>query len=186
MSHPKAPASLWIAGAVWLGAAVALGASGVLQVPPRPVVQGILVVLTLGACLAAARVPSWRAFLAGVDPRWLVALHLTRFVGLLFPLYYARGQLPWAFAIPGGVGDAVVAAGAAILCLRFSRGAALAWNVVGLVDILLVVATAARAGLDDPGSVVALTRLPLCLLPTFLVPLIIASHLVLFVRLRRA
>ena len=32
----------------------------------------------------------------------------------------------------------------------------------------------------------ALTYLPLSLLPTFLVPLIIASHVILFSRLRRA
>ena len=52
-----------------------------------------------------------------------------------------------------------------------------------LADILFVVVTAARLGVADPESMAALLRLPLSLLPTFLVPLIIASHVVLGVRL---
>jgi len=57
--------------------------------------------------------------------------------------------------------------------------------VLGLADILFVVVTAARLGVADPESMAALLRLPLSLLPTFLVPLIIASHVVLGVRLAR-
>jgi hypothetical protein len=56
--------------------------------------------------------------------------------------------------------------------------------VVGLVDILCVVMTAARLGVTAPDSMAALLRPPLSLLPTFLVPLIIASHVQLFRRLR--
>ena len=60
------------------------------------------------------------------------------------------------------------------------------WNFIGLIDILMVVITAARLGLADPVSMRALTVLPLSLLPTFLVPLIIATHVVIFARLARA
>jgi hypothetical protein len=51
--------------------------------------------------------------------------------------------------------------------------------------MLFVVATAARLGLAEPSSMAALLRLPLSLVPTFLVPLIIASHILIFVRLAR-
>jgi hypothetical protein len=53
-----------------------------------------------------------------------------------------------------------------------------------LADILYVVGTAARLAFADPASMSALLRLPLALLPTFLVPLIIASHVFIFSRLR--
>jgi hypothetical protein len=53
------------------------------------------------------------------------------------------------------------------------------------VDILFVVLTAARLALAEPQSMAALLRFPLSLVPTFQVPLIIASHILLFARLRR-
>ncbi len=57
----------------------------------------------------------------------------------------------------------------------------LVWNALGLADILFVVVTAARLGIVAPDSMKALLVLPLSLLPTFLVPLIITSHLLLIV-----
>jgi len=60
------------------------------------------------------------------------------------------------------------------------------WNTLGLIDIIFVVSSALRFGLKDWQSMHALRELPLSLLPTFLVPLIIASHVLIFVRLTRA
>jgi hypothetical protein len=59
------------------------------------------------------------------------------------------------------------------------------WNTLGMVDIVFVVLTAARLALAEPESMAALLRFPLNLVPMFLVPLIIASHVLLFVRLGR-
>jgi hypothetical protein len=85
-------------------------------------------------------------------------------------------------------GDIVVAAFAlALLALGgdLSRRRRLvgSWNALGLVDILMVVVTAARIAFADPDSLDALLRLPLSLLITFLVPLIIVGHVVVFYRL---
>ncbi|WP_410959381.1 hypothetical protein, partial [Salmonella sp. SAL4433] len=63
------------------------------------------------------------------------------------------------------------------------------WNTIGLTDILFVVLLALRLGLADWQSMHALREFPLSLLPTFIVPLIIASHVLIFlraVRLKRA
>src|SRR5205814_1902747 len=111
--------------------------------------------------------------------------------GIAFLILYRQGQLPYAFAVPGGIGDIIVATFAlpvALAPLEASprRRAIMIWNVVGLVDILLVIFTAIRLNLADPAQMIALTRLPLSLLPTFLVPLIVATHIIIFIRLRRS
>jgi hypothetical protein len=49
-----------------------------------------------------------------------------------------------------------------------------------------VVATAGRIARADPASMGPLRYLPLSLLPTYFVPLIIASHVLIFWRLARA
>jgi hypothetical protein len=179
------------AGLGWLALAIVAGGADLVRALPVPALPPVLFGLTAVVLAAGWRHAGFRAWLAAVDERWLVALHLTRFVGFYFLYLYGRGELPYAFAVLGGWGDIAVASLAAGLLVWGSphagprRPAYVVWNVLGLVDILFVVATAARLGLADPGSMAALLRLPLSLLPTFLVPLIIASHVVLGVRLAR-
>jgi hypothetical protein len=136
------------------------------------------------------RQASWfRSWVAGVNIRGLVGLHLTRFVGIAFLVLGRRGELPPAFATPAGWGDIVVASLAVFLLIAGGsptgdrRRLFRLWNGLGMLDLVFVVLTAARLALADPVSMSALLRLPLCLLPTFLVPLLIASHVWLFRRL---
>jgi hypothetical protein len=92
-----------------------------------------------------------------------------------------------AFALPAAYGDITVAILAFFLLvippMTKSRPFMLAWNTLGLIDILFVVITALRVGLRDWPGMAPLRELPLVLLPTFFVPLIIASHVLIFVRL---
>ncbi len=118
--------------------------------------------------------------------------HLTRFVGVYFLILFSRGMLPYDFAVRGGWGDIAVAAGVLILVF-FVKPAEktgwtlyLLWNALGFVDILLVVMTAARLAFSEPGSMDELLRLPLNLLLTFVVPIIIFTHIVIFTRLFRS
>jgi hypothetical protein len=178
-----------VLGLCWLLGAIGISASGLLAGLRPPIPQLILLGLTVGLIAAGTTVPGFRLWLAGLNLRQIVALHILRFVGIYFLVLHGRGELPYAFAVPGGWGDILVATGALILVLLVPdllrrRPWLLAWNLFGLLDILYVVATAARLGFADPQSMQALLRLPLSLLPTFLVPLIIASHVYLFGRLR--
>ena len=184
-SHPRRYIGI---GLLWFLIAFGLAASGRLAELRPPVPQLVLVGLTLALIAAGAMLPGVRVWLAGLNLRQIIALHITRFVGIYFLVLYGRGELPYAFAVPGGWGDIIVATGALILVLLVPdlaarRGLVLLWNLLGLADILFVVLTAARLALADPDSMAALLRLPLSLLPTFLVPIIIASHLLLFTRL---
>lgn len=181
---------LTVAGA-WLLGALLVGASSWFPTLRPPAPQLVLVGLTT-ALLATARCwPPLRQFMETVDLRVLVLFHVTRFVGFYFLVLHARGELPWAFAVPGGWGDNGVALTALLLVLLVrpdrpgGRRAYLAWNVLGLLDILGVVLTAARLSLRDPASMKALLELPLSLLLTFAVPIIIATHVLMVARLAR-
>ena len=191
MTSPStAGAGYVVIGAVWFLIALTLGAAGYVERWRPPTPQAVLVGLTVLLLVAFAAIPHFRRWLLALDLRWLVGLHVTRFVGFYFLLvYYRDGALPRAFAVPGGWGDIVVATLALILVatgkLEPRRRLVAAWNTLGLLDILFVVATATRLTLADPDSMKALLRLPLSLLPTFLVPLIIVDHVVVYWRLAR-
>lgn len=178
-----------VIGLAWLALAVAVGAAGLLADVRPPLPQVILVGLTVALVLAGVFVRPFREWLRTVDLRVAVAFHLTRFVGVYFLILYARGELPYSFAVPAGYGDIVVAVFALGLLLTtrpegpWGRRLYLGWNVLGLIDILGVVAAAVAAGVADPESMRPLAHLPLNLLITFIVPVIIASHLLVFVRL---
>ena len=174
--------------AAWLLFAIVFSALGVVRAMRAPLPQVLLGVLVLGLVVAGFVPAHTRLWLRSIPLSWLVALHLTRFVGVYFLVLYGAGRLPFAFAVPGGIGDIVAAMGALYLLLQ-ARVAAVpswqyvAWNLFGLLDILWVVVTAARSALSQPGSMAELLILPLSLLPTYVVPLIIFSHIVVFWRL---
>lgn len=147
-----------------------------------------LTVLVLFACW---RITPIRAWGLNVDLRWLVSFHLTRlFAGAYFLVLCQRGQLPCGFARSAGWGDIVVAVLALVVLgamrSEFAKNLLFIWNTLGLIDIVFVVFSALRFGLNDWQSMHVLRELPLSLLPTFLVPLVIASHILIFVRLMRA
>jgi hypothetical protein len=188
---PNAPAegsgnkSVVLLLGAWLCLAAGAGVAGWLERANAPVIAGIVWTLTALTLLACWRVPLLQTWALTVELRWLVLLHLTRFVGFYFFLLCSRGELPFAFAAPAGWGDIIVAA-LAILLLALSNARnwrmLIIWNTIGLTDILFVVMTALRLGLEDRQSMHALREFPLSLLPTFLVPLIIVSHVLIFFR----
>jgi hypothetical protein len=169
----------------------AVGLSGWLYGANAQAVAAIVWTLTAIVLFACWKISPIRVWALNVDVRWLVLLHVTRlFAGAYFLVLCQRGQLPCGFARPAGWGDIVVAvlALAVLGATRtpFAKTLLLTWNILGLIDIIFVVLNALQFGLNDWQSMHAIRELPLSLLPTFLVPLIIASHVLIFVRLARA
>lgn len=169
----------------------AVGLSGWLYNATALAVAAIVWTLTALALFACWKISPIGKWALNVDVRWLVLLHVTRlFAGAYFLVLCRRGQLPCGFARPTGWGDIAVA----ILALavlggtrtQFAKTVLLTWNTLGLIDIIFVVLSALRFGLQDWHSMDALREFPLSLLPTFLVPLIITSHVLIFIRLIRA
>jgi hypothetical protein len=186
---PVPTSRVGLALALWLAAAFAL--SG-------PVAHGpaFLVPLSLWSCVLAValywrRSPSLQAWTDQLDLRAPILWHTVRvYFGARFLQLYAAGELPGTFALAAGWGDIVAGALALPAALAVSRPAArrwvLAWNALAFADILFVVLNAARLFLTQRESMAAFTQLPLRLLPLFIVPLVILSHGLVFVRLRRA
>lgn len=178
---------------IWLLVAVLVGFSGILLNTPIPMpALGALITLVLLVVVAASHNVRQRALAAGVRP--LIAVHITRFVGFYFLWLYGRGLLPRDFAVPAGWGDILIASTALLVLLMArrpgsaspaTRAAILIWNIAGLADILMVVAIAMRLTRADPGVQHGFASLPLSLLPTFLVPLVIVTHVLVFVWLAR-
>ena len=192
MPYARSSIAVIITLILWLLLALIAGASGLFArlVPPLP--QAVLLGLVLIQVLMFAFYPGFRTWCMSVDLRALVLFHIIRFVGIYFLILYSRGKLPYDFAVPGGWGDIAVAVYAVLISVYVKpEGVAgwalyLLWNLLGFVDISFVVLTAGRLALSNPGSMAELLKLPLALLPTFVVPVIIFTHLVIFVRLYSA
>jgi hypothetical protein len=137
------------------------------------------------------------AVLDAIPPSWLVGLQLYRVLGGLFLVGWLQGQIPGEFALPAGSGDVLVgllALPVAYLLHKQARGAvalAVAWNVLGIVDL----ASAVTMGtLTQPGplqlivpavSNVLLGTYPTVLVPAFAVPSSILLHALSLRQLRR-
>lgn len=172
---------------IWLGVAVVVGATGALRQSPVPP-PAIAVALTIAALLVIRVSRGARAGVQQVGPGPFVLFHLVRIAaGAYFLVLGARGVLPREFTTPAGWGDILVGIGALWVLMRclpvrtaWHRTALAVWNVAGLLDILGVLGNALRLYAKDPSFVEPFMSLPLALLPTFVVPVVIVSHVLLF------
>lgn len=173
----------------WFLAALAVGHFGLLRTLPQSALPGILVGLTFLLLAAAFGIPAVRAWLWTVDLRVLVLLHVSRLIGCSFVILYQQGRMFRALAMPGGWGEIVVAVLALVVVLfpmraSFRRHACIIWNTIGLMNVMLVAATMIRLGSNQPWQIWTFRFLPCSMLPTFLMPLLIATHVIIFGRLR--
>jgi hypothetical protein len=88
---------------------------------------------------------------------------------------------PAEFAHRAGWGD-IAAAGGALVLLFWPEGAGfrralLGWNIFGAADLLLAFGTAGWMNLTRPGAMIEMSGLPLTLVPLWLVPVLLSSHI---------
>src|ERR1700690_1630553 len=182
---PRPPGRLFFFGrssSVW-------GGLGAFWRPPRVGPPAVIAGLVVGFGLAIRRIPWLGVAVRTLSVRWILAVHLLRFLGFYFLWLQARGRLPLEFAQRAGWGDVAAAAGALVLlCLPDGPASARAlqiWNWFGIADLAVAVGTAGWLNASRPGSVQELAVLPLALVPLWLVPLLMTSHLELLARRRR-
>ena len=166
---------------VWGSAAALAGSWHLLAQLPAPVVPLIIAGLMGGFSLALARVAWMQEAVGALGVRTIVAAHLIRFVGVYFLWLQTQGRLPAEFAQRAGWGDIVAAVGAlALLFWPEGNGFVRAffwWNLFGAADLLLAVGTGGWLNLTRPGSMIELSGLPLTLVPLWLVPVLLNSHI---------
>jgi hypothetical protein len=168
--------------AVWLGVAISMTAGVNL---PLARAQRLAVTLLVGfgpvlaavALLFLSRTVS--AVYAAMPSEWLIRAQTYRVAGLIFLypfLYY--GVIPAAFAVPAAVGDFLTGLLAPVVASavakRDPRGFAwaLAWNLFGILDLIV----APTAAVLSRAQVIGLY--PLAIVPLFLgPPLGILTHI---------
>lgn len=167
----------------WLGLAVALSLSGLL-LTVTPLVALVLAGTLAAQVLAYRRGGALREVADGVPLSYVLALHLVRApIGLAFLLEERAGHLPSLFAWRAGPGDLLAGLLSLAVLLRGAkpgrdRATLRAWTLFGAADLAVVVLTAQYLFVlrRDPLMAEAFGRMPYPLLPTFLVPLLLATH----------
>src|SRR5262245_49789580 len=92
---------------LWAGLAIATGATGLFGRLRPPAPQLVILALTLVAIFAATSVPAVRSLVDTFSLRALIGVHVLRFVGAIFLVLSARGELSPVFATRAGWGDIV-------------------------------------------------------------------------------
>ena len=107
---------------------------------------------------------------AAMPTTWLIWVQIDRVAGFIFLVYLYYGILPASFAIPAAIGDFLTGVTAPIVARALARRQrhaviwATAWNVFGILDMLI----APAAAFLSRAAVIAMY--PLNLVPLFIGP----------------
>ncbi|QNI34667.1 hypothetical protein H7849_12665 [Alloacidobacterium dinghuense] len=173
--------------AAWFVFTLLASALHLFQAPPTapPIAFGLAVLTPILIFVAWFRVsPAFRTFAMNLSPGILTLVQSWRVAGYAFLVLYTFGILPGAFALPAGLGDIAIGLTAPFVAMRLAsrshRTAFIAWQVLGMVDLVTAIVTGTASRFISPGEVTTapMTALPLSLIPTFAVPLLFILHIV--------
>lgn len=193
----RARFTVLLALGAWFVLVLAIGATGALSpahggAPALGLTVAVAVVALVSAYFA---LPSVGHAMAATPLPALIALHAIRVLGLDFLILYAEGRLPAPFAPSAGWGDVfmgVTALPLAWAAVQFGarvRPLVFIWNALGVADL---VAALTLGPLSAPGPLQVfvgppdtspMTTLPWLIIPGFLVPILLFTHVVIFARL---
>ena len=177
------------AWASWVLASAALADAGVYRFAPAKAQPWLPAAMTvsIAAVLLASRVPAVSRILGQPDALWrLTVPQIFRVEGVTFLIVMALGKLPAVFALPAGLGDIAIGLEAIYVARSLQRGVvgrrAVWFNILGLLDLAVatVIGVTAAPGvahvLSLSPSTAQIGLLPLVLIPTTVVPLAVALH----------
>jgi hypothetical protein len=162
-----------------------------------PIVIGVMgpLVVFVAAYVASG---AFRKYILAADVRVLTAIQAWRAAGLAFLALTVHGVLPGLFAWPAGLGDIAIGVTAPWVTLALMRRpdfvsspVFVVWNLLGILDLVVAVSMGALSSGFVPGlggeiTTEPMARLPLVLIPGFLVPMFIMLHLAALFQARRS
>jgi len=194
----------WLSVAVpliaWFILVAQLGRAGVFQPrldAPAPTIPFAIVIPLATGLILLTRSKTFAAFADATPPSWLIGVQVYRVFGAVFIAQWAEGNLPGVFALPAGFGDVLVGALAIPVALyvrsnaRGGRWAAVAWNLLGIADLIDAVTLGFLSApgrfqmlaFDHPNLLVG--TYPLVMIPAFAVPFSLILHGLSLWQLRR-
>jgi hypothetical protein len=183
----------------WLAVALSLAVGGFYHVPANgiPTVQYGLLLPTVAGTVLIWRSELVRRILDAVPQPWIVGIQFYRTLGVVFLMLYAVGKFPGLFALPAGLGDVAVGLSAPFVALAYARnrsesaGAVRAWNIFGILDLVVAVtmgfltSPSAIAPIEVHPTSELITMMPMVMIPVYMVPLSIVLHIASLVKLHR-
>jgi hypothetical protein len=194
---PRGRGTALIGLGAWFALVLALGATGALSPAGSGApALGLAVVLPIAALVCAYRaLPSVRNAISATPLPALIALHAIRLLGFTFIVLYAEGRLPAPFAPSAGWGDVFIGATALPLASavqRFGvrvRPLVFLWNALGVADLVVALTLGPLSApgplqvFVGPPDTSPMTTLPWLIIPGFLVPILLFTHIAIFTRL---
>lgn len=178
----RARQSRWIIGsaavaAAWLIGVFLLGVADAFRNDARPprIPMALAATLIPGYLLLLSG--TFRRIVAAVPQHWLISIQTFRILGSLLVVRYFAGQLSGLFALPAGIGDVMTGLIAPFVAYAwyrgkpYARGAAIAWNLFGMADLINAVALGTLTGGGGGGIV-----FPIVLIPAYGVPRAFLIH----------
>jgi hypothetical protein len=201
---PAARAGTWLAVGLplvaWYAFIWNVAAAGALEARPGalPFLPVAIVLPILIAVPLLTRSQRIAVAIDAAPASWLIGLQVYRVLGGNFLVLWAYGgAIPGVFALPAGLGDCLTGLLALPAALYLASGAvhgrtvAIAWNFLGIADLILAVSLGATTSpgplqlmaLDHPNLLTS--SYPSVLTPAFAVPLSLILHSVSLWQLRR-
>src|SRR6266436_1422653 len=201
---PAVRTGIWLAVALplvaWFVFIWNVAAAGALEARPGalPFLPAAIVLPIIIALPLLTRSRRIAAAIDAAPASWLIGLQVYRVIGGNFLILWAYGgAIPGAFALPAGLGDVLTGLLALPAALYLASGAphgrtvAIAWNFLGIADLISAVSLGAMTT-PGPLQLMAFDRpnlltsaYPTVMTPGFVVPLSLILHSVSLWQLRR-
>ncbi len=189
---------VFLIGVSWFASIIAIALSGGFEadIGKKPI--AILLAVTMPVIIFGTsylNIKGFRNWILALDMRQLILLHSWRMVGVGFIFLYFHDKLPALFALPAGIGDAIAAISALFLGIALYQNASTVpqkrvyvWNTFGLLDFIIAVSMGVTTRTNeilyftDQASSDIMGVFPLVLIPCFIVPFYIITHIIIYIQ----